>query len=124
MIIYSGIYGTYTLPSGITCIKGIFPLPKGNAIVILKPSVGENKELILESSGRKFWDAGFYYLLNDTKNNCWKKYISTFKDKLVVSEKDSILHAQQILKLWKLRVATFEYSIEIEMLIRNATKKQ
>ena len=61
-VIYSGIYTTCTLLSGITCIKAIFPLPKGNAIVILKPSVREQKELILNSSGEKFGDTGFYFL--------------------------------------------------------------
>src|SRR5699024_8659901 len=60
-VIYSGIYTTCTLPSGITCVKTIFPLPKGNATVILKPSVGEKSELILDSSGKKFGDAGFYF---------------------------------------------------------------
>lgn len=66
-IIYSGIYGTCKLPSGMTCIRAIFPLPNGNATVIMKPSVGENNELILDSSGKKFGDAGFYFLLHDSK---------------------------------------------------------
>ena len=44
-VIYSGIYGTCKLPSNQTCIKAIFPLPKGNATVIMKPSVGKNNEL-------------------------------------------------------------------------------
>jgi hypothetical protein len=44
-VIYSGIYTTCTLPSSKTCIKAIFPLPKGNATVILKPSVGYKMNL-------------------------------------------------------------------------------
>ncbi len=32
-VIYSGIYTTCMLPSGETCVKVIFPLPKGNATV-------------------------------------------------------------------------------------------
>lgn len=111
-VIYSGIYTTCALPSGITCVKAIFPLPKGNATVILKPSVGEKNELILDSSGKKFGDAGFYFLLNDSKGNCWSKYIKSFTDKLIVSDKEDNLNAQQMLKLWNIKVAKLEYDIK------------
>ncbi|RXK62616.1 hypothetical protein ESA94_06355 [Lacibacter luteus] len=110
-IIYSGIYSTCTLPSKTTCIKAIFPLPKGNATVILKPTVGNKNELILESSGLKFGDAGFYFLLCDSKGNYWSQYVRSFTDKLVVSEEQENLKARQTLKLWNLKVANFDYSI-------------
>lgn len=110
-VIYSGIYGTCTLESGMTCIKAAFPLPKGNATVIMKPFVGANKELILDSSGKKFGDAGFYFLLNDAKGNFWAKYISSFTDKLTVSEEKETLHATQVLKLWNRQVTCFTYTI-------------
>jgi hypothetical protein len=108
-VIYSGIYTSCTLPSSKTCIKAIFPLPKGNATVILKPSVGDKNELILDSSGVKFGDAGFYFLLNDTKGNYWSQYIKSFTDKLIVSEENENLVARQTLKLWNIKVANFEY---------------
>lgn len=111
-VIYSGIYTTCLLPSGITCVKAIFPLPKGNATVILRPSVGEKNELILDSSGNKFGDAGFYFLLNDSKGNCWSKYIKSFTDKLIVSDENEKLKAKQTLKLWRLKVARFEYEMK------------
>lgn len=111
-VIYSGIYGTCTLPSGKTCIKAIFPLPKGNATVIMKPSVGIENELILDSSGHQFGDAGFYFLLNDTNNNFWAQFISSFTDKLVVKEKDENLEAIQTLRLWGLNVSQFTYYIQ------------
>ena len=110
-VIYSGIYGTCKIPSGKTCIKAIFPLPKGNATVIMTPIIGKNNELILYSSGRKFGDAGFYFLLNDSKDNFWAQYISSFTDRLVVSDNHYHLAAEQTLKLWKLHVATFNYKI-------------
>lgn len=109
VIVYSGIYGTCKLPSGITCIKAVFPLPKGNATVLLKPSVGENSELILRSSGNKFGDPGFYFLLNDSKSNYWSQYHSSFTDQLIVSEENNILHAKQSFSMWNIKVATFEY---------------
>jgi hypothetical protein len=111
LIVYSGIYGTCTLPSGITCVKAIFPLPKGNATVILQPKVGNNQELILQSAGKKFGDPGFYFLLNDAKNNNWSLFHSSFTDELVVSEMDQELQAKQTMKLWNVPVVTFEYTL-------------
>lgn len=110
-VIYSGIYGTCKLPSNQTCIKAIFPLPKGNATVIMKPSVGINNELILDSSGQQFGDAGFYFLLNDSKNNYWAKFVSAFTDKLIIRENGENLIATQTLKLWNLTVSEFNYKI-------------
>lgn len=110
-VMYSGIYTTCLLPSGKTCVKAIFPLPKGNATIILSPSVGDKNELILDSAGKKFGDAGFYFLLNDLKGGYWTQFIKSFTEQLVVSEEEGSLKAIQTLKLWNLKVASFEYDI-------------
>tara|TARA_R110002167_G_scaffold15520_1_gene61936 strand:- start:95 stop:967 length:873 start_codon:yes stop_codon:yes gene_type:complete len=110
-VVYSGVYETCTIPNGETCIKAIFPLPNGNATVILNPSVGENGELILTSSGKKIGDSGFYFLLNDSEGNLWTKFIKSFKDQLIVSSINEKIKAKQTLTLWGLRVLTFEYKI-------------
>lgn len=111
-VIYSGVYETCKISSGQTCIKAIFPLPNGNATVVLNPSVGQNGELILNSSGKIFGDSGFYFLLNDSKGNLWAKYIKSFKDKLVAkSQNEKIIVVEQTLTLWGLKVLKFEYDI-------------
>src|SRR5690606_35660293 len=99
------------LPSNQTCIKAIFPLPKGNATVIMKLSVGTNGELILDSSGKKFGNAGFYFLLNDSKNEYWAKFVRSFTDQLIIQEKQDYLIATQTLKLWNLKVSELNYKI-------------
>ncbi|SHI95500.1 hypothetical protein SAMN04488096_10673 [Mesonia phycicola] len=111
-VIYSGIYGTCTIPSGKTCIKAIFPLPNGNATVILEPYVGEKGELILKSSGKKVGDSGFYFLLKDVNNTLWLKYIKSFKDQLIVSEIEGELIVEQKLTLWGINVLKFNYLIQ------------
>ncbi|MET3731772.1 hypothetical protein [Moheibacter stercoris] len=111
-IIYSGIYGICEIPSGTICIKAVFPLPKGNATIILKPKVGEKGELILQSIGKKFGDPGFYFLLSDSKNSIWSLYHSSFSDELMIHEKNQKLYAIQTLRLWNFRVVTFQYEIE------------
>ncbi|KQS93462.1 hypothetical protein [Chryseobacterium sp. Leaf394] len=111
-VIYSGVYGISTLPSGKTCVKAVFPLPNGNATVSMIPGVGENGELILDSSGEKFGDAGFYFLLKDSKGEYWSQFISSFRDRLVIGPENDIISAEQTLTLWRLRVLTFNYKIE------------
>ena len=111
-VVYSGVYETCTIPSGKTCIKAVFPLPNGNATVILAPSVGKNGELILESSGKQIGDSGFYFLLKDSKGQLWTKFIKSFKDNLVVRSENERITATQTLTLWNLRVLQFEYEIK------------
>ena len=110
-VLYAGIYTTCTLPSGKTCIKAVFPLPNGNATVILAPSVGQNGELRLNSSGRKFGDPGFYFLLNDSRGLFWSQYISSFRDQLNVGCNEGNIIAEQTLTLWHCRVLRFSYEI-------------
>ncbi len=109
--IYTGVYGTCVLPSGKTCIKAVFPLPQGNATVILVPRVGKNGELILDSSGRAFGDAGFYFLLRDSKGSYWAQYISSFRDTLTVFAEGQKVSAHQQISLWHHRVVDFEYQL-------------
>lgn len=111
-VVYAGVYETCHLPSGKTCIKAIFPLPNGSATVILKPSVGQRGELILDSSGRRFGDSGFYFLLRDASGQFWAKFIRSFRDKLVVEAQNGQITATQTLSLWHIRVLTFVYQMK------------
>jgi len=123
-VVYSGVYETCAIPSGRTCIKAIFPLPNGSATVILIPTVGKNGELILESAGNRFGDSGFYFLLKDSKEQLWAKYIKSFKDKLVVRSENENITATQTLTLWNLRVLKFEYEIKKHTLPRSEKEKK
>ncbi|GAB2667117.1 hypothetical protein GCM10027036_20870 [Flavihumibacter cheonanensis] len=117
--IYSGIYGVSTLPSGKRCIKAIFPLPNGNATVLMTPRVSNNGELILESSGNRFGEAGLYFLLKDAKGKYWTKYIKSFHDCLHVKAVNNILLAEQVLTLWGKEVLRFNYKIQLNKLKEN-----
>ncbi|TNE54328.1 MAG: hypothetical protein EP338_07900 [Bacteroidetes bacterium] len=110
-VVYSGVYGTCKLPSGQTCIKAVFPLPMGNATVIMIPNIGPDGELILNSSGRKFGDAGFYFLIQDVKGRYWSRFVRSFKDELSVCKSKDQLSAKQKLSVWGWRVLTFQYDI-------------
>lgn len=111
-VIYTGVYSICDLPSGYTGVKAVFPLPNGNATVIMKPTVGKNGELILSSSGSNLGDAGFYFLLKDSRGKYWHQPIKSFSDQLIMFTEDDHLSAEQTLTLWSLSVLKFKYQIE------------
>jgi len=111
-VIFSGVYSICTLPTGKQCVKTVFPLPKGNVTVIMSPSVGTNGELILDSSGKKFGDAGFYFVLNDSKGNYWSLNHRSFRDKLIISSNDTSVFAEHTQTLWNQRILQFNYEIK------------
>ena len=71
-VIYSGIYTTCQIPlqSG-NFMKVIFPLPNGNATVIMRKEVLGDGSLKLHSDGRKFGDCGFYFTVTNRTGKFW-----------------------------------------------------
>lgn len=75
-VLYAGGYSTCRVPgfSG-PCIKVVFPLPTGNGIVILKPSVDSEGALTMTSAGHAFGDPGFYFTVHRPGNRVWARYV-------------------------------------------------
>lgn len=60
-VIYTGFYMTETVPHHPSpCVKVVFPMPRGNATVILRPTLDAAGDFHLDSCGSCFGDAGFY----------------------------------------------------------------
>lgn len=84
-IIYAGAYTSCTPPNlGYDCVKVVFPLPNGNATVILWPENLPDGSLKLHSSGNNFGDAGFYLLVHTTNGKAHVKYVKAMKETLHV----------------------------------------
>jgi hypothetical protein len=61
-VLFTGFYLTQRIPVGdTTCVKAVFPMPDGNATVILRPE-NDGTGFRLVSVGSTFGDAGFYRL--------------------------------------------------------------
>jgi len=85
LVLYTGFYMTATVPREPgPCVKVVFPMPNGNATVILRPTVDESGALTLDSSGGKFGGAGFYRVQGRSKDRVrvWK--LSTLREKFRV----------------------------------------
>lgn len=74
-VIYTGFYMTESVPHcPRVCVKVVFPMPNGNATVILRPGLDADGRFELSSRGAVFGDAGFYRLseLKDGRVLVWR----------------------------------------------------
>jgi len=83
-VAYAGIYSTCTPPGHPTCVKTVFPLPRGNATFIMRPTVRDDGSLLLSSQGRRFGDPGFYFLLRDGRGGLHARYNRHLKEAIRV----------------------------------------
>ncbi len=111
-VVYSGIYTDCRLPNGEQCLKVIFPLPQGNATVVMRMSCDSEGNLDLESKGRRYGDPGFYFLVEDRKGVLWKHYLPSFHERIFVFEDDEgTLRADHSMSLWGCRAYDLHYKI-------------
>jgi hypothetical protein len=116
-VIFYGIYTHCLLPSGELCFKIVFPLPQGSATVILRPRGDSAGNLDLLSSGKRYGDPGFYFLVKDRCGCLWKHYLPSVRQTIRVFEDEKgELRAAHSIRLWKLRVYDLHYRI-IEKLV-------
>jgi hypothetical protein len=113
-VIYTGIYTTCTPANYSTpLLKVIFPLPNGNASVIMTRSIGSDGSLTLSSDGNRFGQNGFYFYLTDRKGKHWAKYVRPMhewikvyvdEEKILRADHDLHFHGRRFLKLhYKMR---------------------
>ena len=109
-VIYSGVYSHCRIPDGRVCMKVVFPLPRGNATVVMGVSVGEDGSLLLQSKGKEFGDPGFYFLLVDGKGNHHARYLPSFHESIhVYVDEEEVLRADHVLCLWRTKALHLHY---------------
>jgi len=80
-VLYTGFYMTERVPRETgPCVKVVFPMPNGNATVVLRPAVEPDGSLILDSSGKRFGDAGFYRVQGRGPDRVRVWHIKTLKE--------------------------------------------
>lgn len=99
-VIYAGDYSVGLIPAlGIQGVKVAFPLPNGNAIVLMRPEIGSDGSLTLSSIGKGFGDAGFYFTLH--KPGLRARYLKHFRETIhVYASESEEVRADHVLKLF------------------------
>jgi len=112
-VIYSGVYTTCHLPNfGGRFLKVVFPLPNGNATVIMRKEILKDGSLKLCSDGKKFGDNGFYFTLTNHKGTYWTRFVKSMHEWITVYvDEDNILRADHNLKFYDLPFLNLHYKM-------------
>jgi hypothetical protein len=100
-VIYSGAYSACTPPRyGAPCVRVVFPLPNGNAVVVMRPVAKPDGSLLLISAGRGFGDPGFYFTVHGRDGRVFARYLRSFRERIHVYADDGDVRADHVLSLW------------------------
>ena len=111
-VVYAGSYSVCKLPDAPgACVKVVFPLPNGNAIVIMHAESLPDGAFSITSSGRKFGEPGFYFTVC-TENGVWAKYVRAMRESIrVYASGISNVRADHILKIWGVTFLRLHYKL-------------
>ncbi len=112
-VTYVGTYSVATPPGAPgPCVKTVFPLPNGNAIVILRPKALPDGSLVLESAGRRFGDPGFYFTVRRPDGVVVGRYLRCFRERIhVYPAGEGVVRADHTMSLWGLKCLHLHYRL-------------
>ena len=111
-VTYAGAYSTCEIPGHAgPCVRVVFPLPNGNAIVVMRPRANADGSLSLVSAGRRFGDCGFYFTVRAAENVVWARYVHSMRETITVYAEDRVVRADHVLTLWGLTFLRLHYRL-------------
>lgn len=111
-VLYTGFYMLEKIPGHRSpCVKVVFPMPRGNATVMLRPEVDSKGDLFLVSEGKQLGDPGFYRIQRFRSG--WKVWrIRSLKERFhLYKDPEGILRCDHNVRFWGLPVLTLHYQI-------------
>lgn len=113
-VIYVGSY-TWCEPPGHPgpCVKVAFPLPNGNALVIMRPEAQDDGSLRVVSAGRRFGDPGFYFTIRTRRGRVVARFVRSLRESIhVYPDGDGIVRADHVLTLWRATFLRLHYRLQ------------
>ena len=84
-VLYAGSYSVSQVPGYANpCVKVVFPLPNGNAIVLMKPESHAGGSFSITSAGDRFGDPGFYFVVHGQNGTAWARYVPAMTERITV----------------------------------------
>lgn len=108
--------GSYSVCAGLpnytgACIKVVFPLPNGNATVIMYPQDHPDGTFSVTSAGKFFGDPGFYFTVHHD-GKVWARYVGSMQETITVYESGrNEVRADHVLKFWGARFLRLHYRL-------------
>jgi len=112
-VLYTGFYMTERAPLAPgPCVKVVFPMPNGNATVVLRPALESDGSLILDSSGKAFGDSGFYRVQARDAGRVRVWHIKTLKEHFrVFVDPQGVLRCDHSVRFLGMPVLKLHYKI-------------
>jgi hypothetical protein len=111
-VVYAGSYSVCKLPDASGgCVKVVFPLPNGNAIVIMRAESLPDESFSITSSGQAFGEPGFYFTVQ-TDKGVWVRYVRAMRESIhVYPSGRSDVRADHILRIWGVTFLRLHYKL-------------
>jgi hypothetical protein len=114
-VLYCGSYSIAELPKyDGGCVKVVFPLPNGNAIVIMYPESNADGSISLTSAGKGFGEPGFYFTVHQN-GKMWVRYVRAMQEKIRVYESGEDVRADHTLWLFGARFLRLHYRLRLQV---------
>ena len=114
-VLYAGEYSLATIPGRQgRCVRVVFPLPNGNAMVVMRPEAHPDGSLSVVSAGRAFGDPGFYFTVHDRHGRVWARYLRALKESIrVFPMENGAVRADHVLTLWGATFLRLHYRLTV-----------
>jgi hypothetical protein len=98
-VLYAGFYSVCALPNHPDpCVKVVFPLPNGNAIVIMRTECRADGSFAITSAGNCFGEPGFYFTVHDDSGAVWARYVRALRESIhVFPGENGLVRADHVL---------------------------
>jgi hypothetical protein len=116
-VLYAGSYTLAEVPGRRgPCVKVVFPLPNGNAIVLMRPVAHPDRSLSVVSAGARFGDPGFYFTVAvpGRPGQFWARYLRALEESIrVYPDPPSGVRADHVLMLWGATFLRLHYRLRL-----------
>jgi hypothetical protein len=98
-VLYAGFYSVCSRAARSSpCVKVVFPLPNGNAIVIMRTECRPDGSFVVASAGDRFGEPGFYFTVHDHSGAVWARDVRALRESIhVYPAEDGSLRADHAL---------------------------
>lgn len=100
-VLYAGSYSIVRVPGfDGPCVKVVFPLPHGNAQVLMRPTAHADGSLTVTSAGERFGDPGFYFSVHHRPGESpivWARYVRALRESIHVYAAPDGVRADHVL---------------------------
>jgi hypothetical protein len=112
-VLYAGCYSLADIPGRAgACVRVVFPLPNGNAMVLMRPELRADGSFAVVSSGRRFGDPGFYFTVSAGPGRVWARYVRSLEESIhVYAAEQGSVRADHVLTLWGASVLRLHYRL-------------